>query len=247
MDKIIVDHFKDISFADPEENILYDDVLLALAEQGQIGNTLRLWESPVYFVVLGRTGKAEEDLHIPALKTDKIPVLRRSSGGGTVVQGPGCLNFSFIISKDQPKELADLRKSYHIILEGVLALLKELGVDAGFRPISDLALIEGDKKFSGNAQKRGRQFILHHGTILYDFDLSLVSRYLAIPKDIPEYRKGRPHQDFITNLPLNSKKLCAGFKKYYTKSQTSFSATPSSQEKEQMEKFLELRSPLLII
>lgn len=247
MDKIIVDHFKDVSFADPQENILYDDALLSLAENEKIGNTLRIWESPVYFIVLGRTGKVEEDLHLPALRTDKVPVLRRSSGGGTVVQGPGCLNFSFIISKDDPKGLSDLRKSYHIILEGVLALLKDLGVEASFRPISDLAVIHGDKKFSGNAQKRGRKFILHHGTILYDFDLSLISRYLTVPRDIPEYRKGRPHQDFITNLPLNSKKLCEAFKKYYATSQTLFSATPSSQEKEQLEKFLELRPPLLSI
>ncbi len=247
MSNITVDYFKHVSFADPQDNILYDDVLLSLAEQGLLGNTLRIWESPLYFIVLGRTGKVEEDLHLPAIKTDAIPVLRRSSGGGTVVQGPGCLNFSFIIAKDSHKDLNDLRKSYHIILEGVLALLKDLGIDATFRPISDLAIVEGDKKFSGNAQRRGRQFILHHGTILYDFNLSLVSRYLAIPRDIPEYRKGRTHLDFITNLPLMANKLLGEFKKTYTTSETIFSATPTSQEKEQLEKFLELRSPLLTI
>jgi lipoate-protein ligase A len=137
---IRVDHFKDISFADPSENILYDDVLLSLAEEGKLGNTLRIWESPVYFVVLGRTGKVEEDLDLENLKADAVPVLRRSSGGGTVVQGAGCLNYSFVLSKETTPALNDLRGSYHIILEGVLTLLSNLNINAVFRPISDLAL-----------------------------------------------------------------------------------------------------------
>jgi len=254
MSKITVDHFKHISFADPQENIFYDDVLLAQAEASQVGssdrqlgNTLRLWESPVYFIVLGRTGKVEEDLNIQAVQTDAIPVLRRSSGGGTVVQGPGCLNFSFILSKNSHPGLPDLRKSYHVILEGVLTLLMDMGVDAGFRPISDLALTDGEKKFSGNAQRRGREFILHHGTILYDFDLDLISRYLAIPRDIPEYRKGRPHRDFIANIPLSSVKLAQAFKKYFTNSNSMFTAVPALHEIELMKNLSETRSPLLKI
>ena len=43
---------------------------------------------------------------------------------------------------------------------------------------------------------------MHHGTILYDFDLPKVEEYLCMPKDIPEYREGRVHMDFISNAPL---------------------------------------------
>ncbi len=212
MNKITVDHFEEISFSDPAENLHYDDMLLARAEKGEIGNTLRIWESPVYFAVLGRTGQAAEDLHIERLKTDSVPILRRSSGGGTVLQGPGCLNFSFVLSKEKNSELGDLRRSYHLILEGVLAVLKNLHVRAVFRPISDLALEKDEKKFSGNAQRRGRKFILHHGTILYDFNLDLITKYLAMPKDIPVYRQGRPHRDFITNLSIRKQDLIANLK-----------------------------------
>ncbi len=239
MTPLRVDNFKNISFAIPWENIFYDDVLLNLAEQGKIGNTLRLWESPAYFAVLGRTGKADEDLKVQLLYEDAISVLRRSSGGGTVLQGPGCLNFSFIVSKEKNYELSDLRRSYHIILEGVLALLKNLGVAAVFRPISDLALEKNEKKFSGNAQRRGRNFILHHGTILYDFDLGLISRYLSMPRDIPEYRKGRGHKDFVTNIRVSKENLVAQFQKQYgCSSQNSFEKI-TAEEKEIMEKFLQ--------
>ncbi len=242
---IRVDHFKDISFADPSENILYDDVLLSLAEEGKLGNTLRIWESPVYFVVLGRTGKVEEDLDLENLKADAVPVLRRSSGGGTVVQGAGCLNYSFVLSKETTPALNDLRGSYHIILEGVLTLLSNLNINAVFRPISDLALQNSEKKFSGNAQRRGRNFILHHGTILYDFNLGQISRYLRMPKDVPEYRKGRSHTDFVTNITSTKKDLIAQFKSCYPPSDSQICTKPTSQEQDRLSEFVRLRPCVL--
>ncbi len=245
MNKIVVNHFKNISFADPNENILYDDVLLAMAEEGLLGNTLRIWESPIYFVVLGRTGKVEEDLNHETLRKDVVPVLRRSSGGGTVLQGAGCLNFSFILSKEDNSDLVDLRRSYHVILEGVLALLKELRISAVFRPVSDLALADNEKKFSGNAQRRGRQFILHHGTILYDFDLPLVSRYLTMPHDVPKYRRGRSHGDFITNIPVSKKDLLERFHYSYCPVNQDIVSKPTSVEHKRLSKLLQLRSPLV--
>src|SRR5262245_50689788 len=82
----------DISFDTPEENIAYDEVLLSLAEEGKLGEVLRFWESSQTFAVLGRIGKAQEDLDLDALRKDGIKVLRRASGGGTVLQGKGVLN-----------------------------------------------------------------------------------------------------------------------------------------------------------
>lgn len=193
---------RDISFSSPAENILFDELLLILAEEGREGETLRFWESPTTFIVLGRTGKPEEELILEHVRRDNIPVLRRSSGGGTVVQGRGCLNFTLILFKERDSQLNDIRRSYQWILQRVLKVFAGLGVAAEFQPTSDLALSDGKKKFSGNAQRRGRRYILHHGTVLYDFPLDLISRYLALPKDQPPYRRGRTHLDFVTNLPM---------------------------------------------
>jgi lipoate---protein ligase len=191
---------KDVCFSDPLDNILYDEVLLQLAERGESGEVLRLWESTKIFVVLGRTSSVTEDVDVAMARGDGVPILRRRSGGGTVVQGPGCLNFSLILSKERRGPIVDLRQSYRYILDHVARGLKTLGVETVFRPISDLALLPGEFKISGNAQHRGRKFILHHGTLLYDFDLSLISRYLKLPKDVPEYRRGRTHMDFVRNF-----------------------------------------------
>ncbi len=196
---------RDISFPTPQENLKFDDVLLMMADKQGAGEYLRFWESPVLFVVMGRIGKEEVDIDGINTTRDNIPVLRRSSGGGTVVQGPGCLNYTLVLSKDKHPELHDLRKSYEWISSRVIDALGHAGVKAYFRPISDLATGTGEKKFSGNAQRRGKQYILHHGTILYDFDLSLISRYLKMPQEIPDYRKARPHTDFVTNVAIDPK------------------------------------------
>ena len=194
---------RDISFPTPQENIAFDEVLWRLAEKHSRGEYLRFWESSKVFIVLGRIGRAEIDVNFPHVLKDNIPVLRRSSGGGTVLQGPGCLNYTLVLSKQKHPQLNDLRKSYEWISTKVIEALSQEGVEVYFRPTSDLATDPSEKKFSGNAQRRGKHYILHHGTILYKFDLSLISRYLNMPKDIPEYRKRRSHTDFVTNIPID--------------------------------------------
>lgn len=194
---------KDISLDSPEANVLLDEVLFVSAEKFAGGEVLRFWESPKPFVVLGRIGKEEDDVDFAAVRRDHVPVLRRTSGGGTVVQGPGCLNYTLVLSKGRDQSIGDLRKSYQWISERVIEALALQNQQTVFRPISDIALASGDKKFSGNAQRRGKDFILHHGTILYNFDLALISRYLRMPKDIPDYRRSRPHDDFVVNIPID--------------------------------------------
>jgi lipoate-protein ligase A len=193
---------KDISFQTPQENIFYDEVLLHLAEKKRPTEILRFWESPELFVCLGRICSEQEDLKADEIARDGIPVLRRCSGGGTVLQGKGCLNYSLILSKERDPQIADLRKSYQIILNKVISALKRLNVETDFYPVSDIALAGSQKKISGNAQKRCKKFILHHGTILYNFDLEMIERYLKVPSDIPEYRRRRSHLDFVTNVSL---------------------------------------------
>ena len=53
--------------------------------------------------------------------------------------------------------------------------------------------------------RQGR--LLYHGTLLYDFPLELIGRALAMPPRQPEYRRGRPHGDFVANLPLSAESI----------------------------------------
>lgn len=188
----------DVTLGDAAENLRLDDTLLRMAEAGQIPGALRFWESSHWFVVLGRSGQVADELQRAAIEQDGVPVYRRSSGGGTVVQGPGCLNFAIVRPKQDGCE--DVRESYRCISARILDVLRQLHVHAQYEPISDLAI--AGRKFSGNAQRRSRRFLLHHGTLLYDFDLGRITRYLKLPVHQPPYRAHRCHTDFVRNVPI---------------------------------------------
>jgi len=236
---------RDISFENPHENILFDDFLLYLAETGQSNEVLRFWESPKIFIVLGKIANPQEDLKIDNILREEIPVLRRSSGGGTVVQGKGCLNFSLILSKQENPEIAFLKKSYEFILRKIIQTLKILNVNAVFRPISDLALAHNEKKFSGNAQKRGKNFILHHGTILYDFSFDVVEKYLTVPVEIPEYRRGRSHSDFLTNIRIVPENLKMATASVFGANDKKLDLT--TEEQKMFSQFLEEKKALVYV
>ena len=86
------------------------------------------------------------------------------------------------------------------MLLGVIVMVADAVPGIELAGISDLAI--AGRKFSGNAQQRKRRFLLHHGTLLYAFDLTPVGRFLRLPPRQPEYRAGRDHTTFLRNLPL---------------------------------------------
>ena len=199
---LLVLRFIDLTLPTPEENLALDEaLLLALEEAARTGSrpeeALRFWESPVHFVALGAGGRLREEVDLEACSLLGVQILRRASGGGTVLQGSGCLNFTLVLSLDARAELRDVRRSYRTIL-GCAAEALRLGAEV--RGTSDLAL-EG-RKVSGNAQKRTRHALLHQGTILWGLDIGLMARVLCEPEKQPAYRRGRSHAEFVQNVPL---------------------------------------------
>jgi lipoate-protein ligase A len=188
-----------------EENIALDEVLLMKSEKGDLGETLRFWESAAHSVVLGRAGRADEECFQGKCADDGIKVIRRISGGGTVLQGPGCINYSAVLSYERDESFSTITGSYKSILGWIASGLNKEGQDVEFFPVCDLAV--GGRKVSGNAQARKRKFFLHHGTFLYDFDLGKISQYLKMPPSEPEYRSGRSHESFVTNISMTREAL----------------------------------------
>jgi len=195
----------DISFKRPSENLAFDEVLLDGAEGGQVGETLRFWESRTPFVVLGVSQVLRREVWEKNCVADRVPVFRRSSAGGCVLQGPGCLNFSLVLRRDGHPELKTIRGSYCYILGRISEAFRQQGAAVRHKGVSDLAM--GGKKVSGNAQKRRRKYILHHGTLLYGFDAQHMERYLREPGDRPQYRGPRTHRGFLRALPIQPQQL----------------------------------------
>ncbi|MCC6487195.1 MAG: lipoate--protein ligase family protein [Candidatus Hydrogenedentes bacterium] len=197
----------DLSLQSPEENLACDEFLLDRVEHGD-AEILRFWESTVPFVVLGVSQVLREHVAERACEADGIPVLRRCSAGGCVLQGPGCLNYTLVLTHDQHPEVATIRGSYCYILGRVCEVLRKRGLSASHKGTSDIAI--GGQKVSGNAQKRRRRAILHHGTLLYGMDPALMERYLREPAERPQYRGDRTHRGFVRCLPLSADDLRAG-------------------------------------
>ena len=205
--------FLDVSFEYPAQNLAFDEVLLDHAETGKSPECLRIWESPHRFVVLGVAQQVRQEIFEEHCREDQIPILRRCSAGGCVLQGPGCLNYVLVLSQAERPEIRNLHDSYRYILGRLCRSLHRCAVQATHSGISDLSLNE--RKVSGSAQKRRARFILHHGTLLYDADPALMTRYLREPMDRPAYRGERTHDAFVYTIPLSRDALrtavCAAF------------------------------------
>ncbi len=199
--------YLDLTFDTAERNLACDEALLDLCEDGSSGEILRFWEPKDYFVVLGYSNKIKAEVAITSCKALGVPILRRPSGGGTVLQGPGCLNYSLILKIASEPRLKNLTGTNEFVLNRNCAALSDRGqvLNSDLSPIgiqgtSDLTL--GARKFSGNAQRRKKNALLFHGTFLLNFDFSKISQCLAIPARQPDYRQNRPHADFLTNIHL---------------------------------------------
>jgi lipoate---protein ligase len=190
--------FIDVSFDTPEENLACDEVLLDMCDGEADAEILRFWQPRNAFVVVGYANKTAAEVHIDACRRDDIPILRRSTGGGAVLQAPGCLNFSLIMRIPETGPLKSISETNRFITAAHANALRSLvGDSVQAQGLSDVAL--GSMKISGSAQRRRRRVLLFHGTWLLDFDISRVERTLQMPSRQPEYRQNRAHSDFLTN------------------------------------------------
>lgn len=195
----------DVTCESPQADLALDEWLLHAADADPRQATLRIWEPTRYCVVLGRSNRAGVEADLEACRRDDVPVLRRMSGGGAVVIGPGCLCFTLTLPIHAEHQRLGITGTTAALLGRMAASLQSLLPGSAVRGISDLTVTE--LKFSGNAQRWQRQAFLHHGTLLYDFDLPRVGRYLRTPSRQPEYRAERSHAEFIGNLPLSREQL----------------------------------------
>lgn len=150
-----------------------------------------LWQnSPA--VIVGSYQNICREVHVETLRKLGIPVVRRMSGGGTIYTDLGGWQFTFI----QHRETEEIE--FHQYIAPVIDALGELGVHAEFNGRNDLT-IDG-KKFSGNAQYRLGDCIVHHGSLLFDTDIrqmvesTTVDSYKILSKSIKSVR------DRVTNI-----------------------------------------------
>jgi lipoate-protein ligase A len=197
----------DLTLPTPAENLACDEALLDAAEAGEAGEVLRFWESPTPFVVVGYANRVAAEVNVAACEARGVPILRRCSGGGTVLQGPGCLNYALILRITDTGPTRTISAANQFIMERNRTAIASLTSDfrlqtSDFRVCGHTDLAIGDRKISGNSQRRRKNFLLFHGTFLLTFDFALVSELLRMPSQQPAYREDRGHREFLTGLDI---------------------------------------------
>ncbi len=153
----------------PYYNLAFEEYVLKNCTEGDY---LLLWQNDKTIVV-GQNQNTEEEINRPFVEEHSIRVVRRATGGGAVYHDLGNLNYSFITDAGDVEELTMER-----FMKPVVEALRELGLDAQSSGRNDI-LVEGHK-VSGTAQRLFRNRILHHGTLLFDADVEMVSQALKV-------------------------------------------------------------------
>lgn len=172
---------------DPYLNLALEESLLTNSAR----DCFMLWRNRPAIIV-GRNQNTAEEINAAFVRDRGVAVVRRLSGGGAVYHDLGNLNFTFVSH--------DSRHSFDFarFAAPILAVLAKLGVAAEFSGRNDLH-IDG-RKFSGNAQYVQGGRILHHGTLLFDSDLSVLGQALAVKPDKYESKGIKSVASRITNI-----------------------------------------------
>jgi len=201
----------DLSLPTPEENLACDEALLNVCEEGGAEGVLRFWEASRYFVVVGYANHVSSEVKLAFCQQHSIPVLRRCTGGGAVLQGPGCLNYSLVLPIGTEGPFQNIPATNDEVLSKHQAALAGL-LQAPIQKQGHTDLAIGGLKFCGNSQRRHKRFLLFHGSFLLHLDIDLVEKALPLHSKQPEYRLNRSHTDFLLNLKAPAQPIKAALR-----------------------------------
>lgn len=228
-------HFLDHTLTTEQENLALDEALLLAPDTSTEESTwLRFWEYSKPFVVLGRSSKISEEVNVKACEQIGAPILRRVSGGATIVTGPGCLMYAVVLNTETSTEKLTVDSAHRYVLGKMTQALREISPTVKVAGTSDLVydMVQPNEnqpiqnqttkkksaeliKFSGNSVRLVRKRLLYHGTLLYDFELPLIEQLLLTPPRQPEYRQQRSHQSFVGNLQATRDELVESISKVW--------------------------------
>lgn len=151
-----------------------------------------LWQND-NTIVVGKYQNTLEEINSDYVRTHDISVVRRLSGGGAMYQDMGNLNFTFVVDQSGEKKL-----DFATFTRPVVHALGQIGVQAQAGDRNDI-LIDG-KKFSGNSQYNKKGRTMHHGTLLFDSDLTVIQNALNVKPDKIESKGIKSVRSRVTNI-----------------------------------------------
>ncbi len=148
----------------------------ALARLGQEG--LVLVEPSQSFVSLGYFD-AKETVDLAYCREQGIPVMRRETGGGMVLLGPGQVFYTLVMRRPHPPIPNGVQDAYRHLSQAPVAVYGRMGIRARLRPINDIVTEQGHKIGGQGAADINGHFCFV-GSILLDFDHDLMHRIVRL-------------------------------------------------------------------
>ena len=193
--------YLDLTFGTPAENLAFDEELLDWHEKNGGSGVLRFWEPQQTFVVVGYGNSVTSEVNVEVCRNANVPIFRRCSGGGTILQTPGCINYALVLpAKGELESIPSA--NCHIMTRMAKALTTIAGEEVLVKGHTDLVI--AGKKFAGNSQRRKKHYLLFHGCILINADLHVIAKCLKMPSRQPNYRDHRSHLDFLVNFECSA-------------------------------------------
>ena len=179
------DHTFEIVHEGPQSPAMHMALDQSLSEAVAAGTrrpTLRIWEWGAPAVVIGSFQSLRNEVDPAGAERHGITVVRRISGGGAMFIEPGnTITYSLTVPASLVEGLS-FERSYAFLDDWVLGALRELGIDATYVPLNDIASPAG--KIAGAAQKRlAGGAVLHHVTMAYDIDATKMLEVLRIGRE----------------------------------------------------------------
>ena len=177
-----------LTTTDPYYNLAVEEYLFSHTNE----DVFMLWQN-ASTVVIGKNQNVYAEVDLDYARADKIKIARRITGGGAVYHDLGNINYSYITSQNNISAL-----DFETPSRAMIAALASMGINASLGGRNDILV--GDKKISGNAQYSSNGRILHHGTLLFDTDGSVMERVLRVDKEKLTSHGVTSHKSRVANI-----------------------------------------------
>lgn len=198
-------YFYNIDSIDPYYNLAFEEYIL---KNYLKDSYFLLWQN-ANTIVVGLHQNTIEEINREFADKNKINIVRRTTGGGAVYHDLGNLNYSLITDYNEREHI-----SMNFFINPIVETLKNMDIKAVSSERNDI-LIDG-KKISGSAQRLYKNRILHHGCILFDSDLSVLSQSLKVKPEKFQSKSVKSVRNRVANISdfLKEPKNIYDFKNY---------------------------------
>jgi len=160
------------------------------------GLNIYTWIPDKKYIVLGQRDTPDLALNQDAVINDGITVMKRPSGGHTVLLSPNTIVIAISITQ---LDIKYTKRFFEACNSAIINALEAQGViGISKKGISDIAA--GQRKILGSSMYRPKNHTFYHAVLNLSESAEIIAKYLAHPKTEPDYRLGRKHSEFIISL-----------------------------------------------